>query len=673
MAIGGPVYAAEGFFKNIARTRHQAQQRARQQLADSLMAIKEEGAYKENIIKEKAAYEKARLEAISAKNDHDLLQKRRAEIMASPGKPFKDAGIEKQLSEAHDKAEYFGMKMQQHQASLMDMVRQRNEAVDEPKIPEKMGGRFGFFKHDTTPEERETERKRILGSKEYGEGYAARQEKARNTPEGQAFEKELAEERKGLASSELAGRQATSAIKGLGRQMEEGRAQQSQLNEESRLKEIGELDQREMDIKNRQDVAEAGMSAAAEQLGARQQEQSQIEAQPGFQRALGGATTGKGGGGPIGGLLGALLNKGGGIGQGQGMGAPGAPQAPGGMLQAPGGAPTVAQAVGPLINRVAQMPLPQAARLTKAVLGGIAKPQFGGSDTQLGPPRRPVEAQPPSVELSGRGGGLTPQATMMADREALGKLGYNPNAQAAILGNIRQESNFRPRDVGDSGTAHGQFQWRGDRWGKEQAYARSKGLDPYSPASNIGFMDQEVSAIPGLKERLNRMDPASGAMLFGKMFERPRVVEPSRARYAQEFARGGSAPTAAVQSHESDYPKLNIPSSGGPSQQAEMPSEQGQQAARQEPQQQADGGSDMPRMPAPEPDTPPRPIDIKPFAPQEPQQQQQPQQAPGQGVSLPRVQSPDDIKKLKLQPGHGFIGPDGQVHWVPFPGREQAT
>jgi hypothetical protein len=110
----------------------------------------------------------------------------------------------------------------------------------------------------------------------------------------------------------------------------------------------------------------------------------------------------------------------------------------------------------------------------------------------------------------------------------------------------------------------------------------------------------------------------------------------------------------------------------------ETSSDQSRAAPRQaQPQQQADSGPEMPKMPESEPSPPPRPIDVRPFAPQQQQQQQQqqqPQQAADQGaLSLPRVGSEADLKKLKLQPGKGFIGPDGQVHWVPFQGREAAA
>jgi hypothetical protein len=370
------------------------------------------------------------------------------------------------------------------------------------------------------------------------------------------------------------------------------------------------------------------------------------------------------------------------MGRGPGMGAPGPAQAPGGMPQAPGGIPTVAQAVGPIINRVAQMPLPQAAKL----LGGIAKPQIGSPDAGIGPPRRPVEAPPPSVALSVAGGGLTPEVQRFSGTRA--DRNFNPgNIAFGDWARAHGATGSAGRDTGHGvavfASPQAGFQAMSDlalqkyHGGRTTADSLIAGPGGWTPGNHVAAANVARGMGIGPHDDLGLTD--SGRMFS---FQRSLAKQEGAPKLLAQLAGGAfgrtsqqprSAPTMAVQSHESDYPKLNLPSSGGPSA-PEMPSEQGQAAPRQaSPQQQAQD-IPYPKMPEPEPYAPPKPIDVKQFAPQQQQEQQQPQQTAGQsGIGLPRVQSPDDIKKLKLQPGHGFIGPDGQVHWVPFPGREAAA
>jgi Phage tail lysozyme len=242
--------------------------------------------------------------------------------------------------------------------------------------------------------------------------------------------------------------------------------------------------------------------------------------------------------------------------------------------------------------------------------------------------------------------------TILADREALGKLGYNPNAQAAILGNIRQESNFDPRiytSGGDAGTAHGQFQWRADRLRAFKSYAQRMGLDPNSPAVQVDYMNREVSAMPGLKERLNRSDPSSGAMLFGRMFERPKVVEPIRARYAKQFFGGAQdSPASGGRS---------MPSS--PEQSASMPSvdRTGGHSKPPEPQYEekrgrkgSGGGGE-----AQQPTTPPP--DLSGIVTTPPPSVQPWQQQPLPPLAGPQPRPPMMLRPPEpRQPGEGFKG-----------------
>jgi hypothetical protein len=166
----------------------------------------------------------------------------------------------------------------------------------------------------------------------------------------------------------------------------------------------------------------------------------------------------------------------------------------------------------------------------------------------------------------------------------------------------------------------------------------------------------------------------------GRMFafQRSLAKQEGAPNLLRQFV-SGSASKSISPAPKSTGPKLPIPSLSAAASQsmpeAEAPSDQSQYAPRRRelPQQQADNAP-MARMPESEPSPPRPPIDVRPFAPQQQQQPQQPQQAADQGgLSLPRVGSEADLKKLSLKPGQGFIGPDGKTHWVPFPSREAAA
>jgi hypothetical protein len=347
------------------------------------------------------------------------------------------------------------------------------------------------------------------------------------------------------------------------------------------------------------------------------------------------------------------------------------------------GTPTVGQALGPVIQKIAQMPVPQAAAIAGTVLGGVIgqrKPKFGPQPSSG--PLAPTREASPAIAMEGRGGGLTPQSTQLAVREALAQRGYSPAAQAAIMGNVQQESRFDPRATGDQGTAHGLFQYRGDRFGNLNKYAQSKGLDPYSPGTQVGFMDQEVTAMPGLKQRLNQSDPASGALLFGKQYERPRVVEPSRAANAERFYKGsqqmagGPVQTGNYKGQEYSYqtqpasqqPPPQVPQVPQVAQQTPGPyptvdSSTGKQGYGQKPDSpQPSGGFQPPQQaPAPKLMEAPQPTQPLPMGAQQ-SQPFQPQAAPDLSQH-PLIHDERHLQSLK--PGSFFRTPDGKLKIVP--------
>jgi hypothetical protein len=105
-------------------------------------------------------------------------------------------------------------------------------------------------------------------------------------------------------------------------------------------------------------------------------------------------------------------------------------------------------------------------------------------------------------------------------------LGWSPAAAAGIIANAHAESRFDTGALGDKGSAHGEFQWRGDRWTGFQDYAKANRLDPNDWRSQYSYMDHEASQMPGFKERMNSFKDASGAAdHFALRFERPKGSE----------------------------------------------------------------------------------------------------------------------------------------------------
>jgi hypothetical protein len=68
------------------------------------------------------------------------------------------------------------------------------------------------------------------------------------------------------------------------------------------------------------------------------------------------------------------------------------------------------------------------------------------------------------------------------------KKGYAPHQAAALAGQAQWESGGNPTAVGDSGTAFGSFQWRGDRRQRLNATA-----DPKSIPGQLDFANWELS------------------------------------------------------------------------------------------------------------------------------------------------------------------------------------
>lgn len=161
---------------------------------------------------------------------------------------------------------------------------------------------------------------------------------------------------------------------------------------------------------------------------------------------------------------------------------------------------------------------------------------------------QPLYAKGGRVKKAG-GGGLWDRAQSAA-QYLVGK-GYSPAGAAAIVGNLIQESSVNPVGrPGDQGTAHGIAQWRGPRYADMLRFAgnRSNTLQ-----GQLDFLDHEVRRdYPQLAATLRATrDPRSAAMTFGRVFERPKVVEGVRGTNAMNVARAfGSSPANSINPYD---------------------------------------------------------------------------------------------------------------------------
>lgn len=121
---------------------------------------------------------------------------------------------------------------------------------------------------------------------------------------------------------------------------------------------------------------------------------------------------------------------------------------------------------------------------------------------------------------------------------------YNlpPHVAAGIVGNFTQESgNFRDDVIagtkaGDSGLAHGIAQWHGDRWKNMQEWARSQGKNPYTLPAQLDFAMYEASKRGDLQKTLQTTNSKDAANVFAKHYERPKIVDSNRARFASKYS-----------------------------------------------------------------------------------------------------------------------------------------
>ena len=115
------------------------------------------------------------------------------------------------------------------------------------------------------------------------------------------------------------------------------------------------------------------------------------------------------------------------------------------------------------------------------------------------------------------------QATARKIYSSLLDKGYTTNAAAGITGNLWHESGGFGGGSGDSGTAHGIEQLRGDRWTKMQQFAKARGKDPNDINTQVDYLDQELKT--DFKSAYNLLQHASDVKtatgIFADQVEKP--------------------------------------------------------------------------------------------------------------------------------------------------------
>ncbi|WP_281354919.1 phage tail tip lysozyme [Chelativorans xinjiangense] len=172
-------------------------------------------------------------------------------------------------------------------------------------------------------------------------------------------------------------------------------------------------------------------------------------------------------------------------------------------------------------GRIFTPPKRELARPTVVNAGGPASQPRGGLQA--------ANAQQPDDEVLRRAASAPPPRNPAA-RQSYAQaffmgMGWSPVQASAIVGAGMQESGsgLNPNAVGDNGTAHGIFQWRGDRLDNLKAFAKRNNADWRDFDTQLRFADfelrnNEVEAGRRLKGAQN-VEQAAFAMAG---FERPR-------------------------------------------------------------------------------------------------------------------------------------------------------
>ncbi len=125
--------------------------------------------------------------------------------------------------------------------------------------------------------------------------------------------------------------------------------------------------------------------------------------------------------------------------------------------------------------------------------------------------------------------------------QALLSRGYDPVHAAALVGNMRRESNFDPSANNPGEGANGLIQWRQDRLANLQRFAASRGADWRDPNAQLDFIKWEMGgpeSAAGAKFAAASSLPEANAALHSYIRYGDNT-EPTRLSYASQVLGGG--------------------------------------------------------------------------------------------------------------------------------------
>lgn len=125
--------------------------------------------------------------------------------------------------------------------------------------------------------------------------------------------------------------------------------------------------------------------------------------------------------------------------------------------------------------------------------------------------------------------------------EYLQQKGIAPHVAAGMVGNFVQESgNFRDDVIsgdikGDNGLATGIAQWHPDRWKAAEKWASSQGINIRTLKGQLDWAVHEASQRGDLQKVSKAKNTEEAAYLFAKHYERPKIIDNNRARFAKKY------------------------------------------------------------------------------------------------------------------------------------------
>lgn len=128
------------------------------------------------------------------------------------------------------------------------------------------------------------------------------------------------------------------------------------------------------------------------------------------------------------------------------------------------------------------------------------------------------------------------------------EMGLSNAAACGILGNVRAESNFNPKALGDGGTSYGICQWHSSRWTDMKTYCNANGYDWTTLEGQLHFLTYELSNVYTVtygiiydnNDNVDASNTENGAYNVGYYFcinyEKPANAE-SKAQYRGNLAK----------------------------------------------------------------------------------------------------------------------------------------